>query len=129
MLYRHNLNIASTLIFGCRPVSIIPFQVLHHGKPIKLIFFQRKSKLNFNHPSFVNISPTVVIIDTSMERSSLILQHRNLKICIFFEKGLNWILTCAEVIFSCIIQALSRIDVPWSDFVTMQRSGSRSITY
>ena len=33
-----------------------------------------------NHPSFVNISPTLVI-DTSMERSSRVLHHGNPKIC------------------------------------------------
>ena len=32
-----------------------------------------------NHHSFVNISPTLVI-DTSMERSSRVLQHGNTKI-------------------------------------------------
>ena len=32
-----------------------------------------------NHPSFVNISPTLVI-DTSIERSSRVLQHGNTKI-------------------------------------------------
>ena len=67
---------------------------------IKLMFFsawfcenemQRQYKILFlvikigkltrwlNLHSFVNISPTV-IIDTSMERSSLVLQHGNLKI-------------------------------------------------
>ena len=40
-----------------------------------------------NHPSFVNISPTVVI-DTSMERSSRVLEHGNTQnfILIFFQK-------------------------------------------
>ena len=37
-----------------------------------------------NHPGFVNISPTLVI-DTSMERSSRVLQHGNPKIW-FFQK-------------------------------------------
>ena len=37
-----------------------------------------------NHPDFVNISPTLVI-DTSMERSSRVLQHGNPKIW-FFQK-------------------------------------------
>ena len=61
-------------------------------------FFQRSSKLNFvcpsecpypekkNHLSFVNISPTLVI-DTSMERSSRVLQHKKkIEICFFFFK-------------------------------------------
>ena len=38
-----------------------------------------------NHHSFVNISPTLVI-DTSMERSSRVLQHGNPKIWFFFFK-------------------------------------------
>ena len=37
------------------------------------------------HPSFVNISPTLVI-DTSMERSSRVLHHGNPKIWFFFSK-------------------------------------------
>ena len=39
-----------------------------------------------NHPGFVNISPTLVI-DTSIEKSSRVLQHGNLKICNFFQKS------------------------------------------
>ena len=42
-----------------------------------------------NHHSFVNISPTLVI-DTSMERSSWVLHHGNLKMWIFFQKVRNW---------------------------------------
>ena len=43
-----------------------------------------------NHLSFVNISPTLVI-DTSMERSSWVLQHENQKkIDFFFKKGQNF---------------------------------------
>ena len=38
-----------------------------------------------NHPSFVNMSPTLVI-DRSMERSSRVLQHGNQKIWFFFTK-------------------------------------------
>ena len=55
-------------------------------------FFQKSSKFEFwlltkswNHLSFVNISPTLVI-DTSMERSSRVLQHGNPKIWFFFKK-------------------------------------------
>ena len=49
------------------------------------------------HPIFVNISPTLVI-DTSMERSSRVLQHVNpkKKFLFIFKEGRNWILTCAE---------------------------------
>ena len=53
-----------------------------------------------NRPGFVNISPTLVI-DTSMERSSRVLQHGNQKKLIFFfqkssKLNLTCILTCAE---------------------------------
>ena len=58
----------------------------------KNLNFQKSSKFefwlltkNWNHLSFVNISPTLVI-DTSMERSSRVLQHENPKIWIFFFK-------------------------------------------
>ena len=38
---------------------------------------------SWNHPSFVNISPTLVI-DTSMERSSRVLQHWKKNLIFFF---------------------------------------------
>ena len=64
--------------------------VLQHGNKKKWFFFQKSSKFEFwlltksrNPPSFVNISPTLVI-DTSMEWSSRILHHGNPKICFFF---------------------------------------------
>ena len=47
------------------------------------------------HHSFVNISPTLVI-DTSMERSSRVLQHGKPKILFFFQKSSKfefWLLT------------------------------------
>ena len=40
---------------------------------------------SWNHLSFVNISP-ILVIDTSMERSSRVVQHRNPKIWFFFSK-------------------------------------------
>ena len=65
-------------------------------------FFQKSSKFEFwlltkswNHLSFVNISPTLVI-DTSMERSSRVLHHGNPKIWFFFQKSSKfefWLLT------------------------------------
>ena len=77
-------------------------RVLHHGNPKIDFFFQKKSKFEFwlltkswNHLSFVNISPTLVI-DTSMERSSRILLHGNPKIWFFFQKSSKfefWLLT------------------------------------
>ena len=67
-------------------------RVLQHENSKIWFFFQKSSKFEFwhvvmswNHLSFVNISPTLVI-DTSMERSSRVLQHGNPKIWIFFKK-------------------------------------------
>ena len=58
----------------------------------KFDFFQKSSKFEFwfltkswNHLSFVNISPTLVI-DTSMERSSRVLHHGNPEMWNFFKK-------------------------------------------
>ena len=71
-------------------------RVLQHGNPkIWFFFFQKSSKFEFwllmkslNHLSFVIISPALVI-DTSMERSSRVLQHGNPKIWIFFKEVRN----------------------------------------
>ena len=67
-------------------------RVLHHGNPKIWFFFQKSLKFeiwlltkSWNHLSFVNISPTLVI-DTSMERFSRVLHHGNPKILIFFSK-------------------------------------------
>ena len=69
-----------------------PSQVLHHGNPQIWFFSQKSSKFEFwlstkswNHHSFVNISPALVI-DTSMERSSRVLHHGIPKIRFFFSK-------------------------------------------
>ena len=77
-------------------------RILHHGNPKIWFFFQKSSKFEFwlvtkswNHLSFVNISPTLVI-DTSMERSSQVVQHGNPKIWFFFQKSSKfefWLLT------------------------------------
>ena len=89
--------------------------ILHHGNPKILICFQKSSKFEFwlvtktwSHLSFVNISPTFEI-DTSMEKSSRVLQHiyiyiyiyiymyiETQKLDFFFKKVWNWILTCAD---------------------------------
>ena len=55
----------------------------------KFDFFFKKFEIriltkSWNHLSSVNISPTLVI-DTSMERSSRVIQHGNPKIWIFFK--------------------------------------------
>ena len=67
-------------------------RVLHHGNPKIWIFFPKSLKFEFwlltkswNHLSFVNISLTLVI-DTSMEKSSRVLHHGNIKIRFFFFK-------------------------------------------
>ena len=59
---------------------------------IQFFFFQKSSKFelwfltkSWNHLSFVNISPTLLIC-TSMERSSRVIQHGNPKIWFFFSK-------------------------------------------
>ena len=78
-------------------------------KTENLIFFQKSSKFEFwlltkswNHLSFVNISPTLVI-DTSMERSSRVLHHGNTKIWyFFFKKVRNSNLTYKPYIFCYI---------------------------
>ena len=85
------VNISPTLVID---TSMEMFsRVLHHGNPKIWIFFPKNSKFEFwlstkswNHHSFVNISPTLVI-DTSMERSSRVLHHGNTKIWIFFQKS------------------------------------------
>ena len=87
--YHHSfVNIRPTLVID---TSMERFsRVLHHGNPkIGFFFFQKSSKFKFwlltkswNHLSFVNISPTLVI-DTSMERSSRVLQHGNPNIYIY----------------------------------------------
>ena len=95
--YHHSfVNIRPTLVID---TSMERFsRVLHHGNPKIGFFFSKKSsKFEFwlltkswNHLSFVNISPTLVI-DTSMERSSRVLHHGNLKIWFFyFQKSLKF---------------------------------------
>ena len=103
--YHHSfVNISPTLVIDTSMQR--SSRVLHHGNPKIKFFFQTSSKFgiclltkSWNHLSFVNISPTLVI-DTSMERSSRVLHHGNLKIWIFFQKSsklnLTRILTCAE---------------------------------
>ena len=67
-------------------------RVLQHGNPKIWFILQKSSKFEFwlltnswNHLSFVNISRALVI-DTSMERSSRVLQHGNIKNWFFFPK-------------------------------------------
>ena len=84
------VNISPTLVIN---TSMGRFsRVLHDGNPKIGFFFQKSLKLEFwlltkswNHLSFVNISPTLVI-DTSMERSSRVQQHGNPKKGFFISK-------------------------------------------
>ena len=84
------VNISPTLVIDTSMER--SSRVLHHGNPKIWFIFQKSSKFEFwlvtkswNHLSFVNISPTLVI-DTSMERSSRVLLHGNPKIWFFFSK-------------------------------------------
>ena len=99
--YHHSfVNISPTLVIDTSMES--SSRVLHHGNPKIWILFQKSSKFEFwlltkswNHLSFVNISPTLVI-DTSMESSSRVLRHGNPKIGFFFKKSSKfefWLLT------------------------------------
>ena len=70
-------------------------RVLQHVNPKIWFFFQESSKFEFwlltkswNHLSFVNISPTLVI-DTSMEKSSRLIHLGNPRIW-FFSKSLKF---------------------------------------
>ena len=67
-------------------------RVLHHGNPKIWFIFQKSLKFeswlltkSWNHLSFVNITPTLVI-DTSMEWSSRVLHHGNPEMWNFFKK-------------------------------------------
>ena len=99
------VNISPTLVID---TSMERFsRLLQHGNPkiwFFFFFFQKSSKFefwlltkNWNHLSFVNISPTLVI-DTSMERSSRVLHFGNPKILFYFLFFLSskfefWLLT------------------------------------
>ena len=88
-------------------------------------FFQKSSKFEFwlvtmswNHLSFVNISPTIVI-DTSMERSSRVLQHGHIKIGFFFKKKFG---TEFRLVF-CLTCFLFKFEIKlWLIFDFWQRS-------
>ena len=94
------VNISPTLVIDTSMER--SSRVLRHGNPKIGFFFQKSSKFEFwlltkswNHLSFVNISPKLVI-DTSMERSLRVLQHGNKKIWFFFQKSSKfefWLLT------------------------------------
>ena len=88
--HRSFVNISPTLVIDTS--MEMSSRVLQHGNPKIWFFFQKSSKFEFwlltkswNHLCFVNISPTLVI-DTSMERSSRVLQHGNPEMWNFFKK-------------------------------------------
>ena len=90
--YHHSfVNISPTLVIDTSMER--SSRVLHHGNPkIWFFFFKKSLKFEFwlltkswNHLSFVNISPTLVI-DTSMERSSRVLHHGNPEMWKYFKK-------------------------------------------
>ena len=85
------VNFSPTLVID--PLMERSSRVLHHGNPKIGFYFQESSKFEFwllmkswNHLSFVNISPTLVI-DISMERSSRVLHHGNPKIGFYFQES------------------------------------------
>ena len=87
------VNISPTLVIDTSMER--SSRVLHHGNPKIWIFFKKSSKFEFwlstkswNHHSFVNISPALVI-NASMEWSSRVLQHGNPKMWFFFQKVRN----------------------------------------
>ena len=87
------VNISPTLVIDASMER--SSRVLHHGNPKIWKKIQKSLKFeiwlltkSWNHLSFVDISPTLVI-DTSMERSSRVLQHGNPKIWFFFVEVRN----------------------------------------
>ena len=91
------VNISPTLVIDTS--MEMSSRVLQHENPKIWILFKKCQidEIEFcpyaekrNRPGFVNISPTLVI-DTSAERSSRVLQHGNQKNWIFFKKVRNWI--------------------------------------
>ena len=97
------VNISPTLVIDTSMER--SSRVLQHGNPKIWFFFQRSSKFKFwlvtkswNHLSSVNISLTIVI-DTSMERSSWVLQHGNIKIWLKKKSKLNFDLYFVWLLF------------------------------
>ena len=117
--YHHSfVNISPTLVIDTSMERSL--RVLHHGNTKIWFFFQKSSKFEFwlltkswNHLSFVNISPTLVI-DTSTERSSRVLQHENQKIWFFFFKKVrNWIWLVFWLVLKSLNQHSSRSQHPF----------------
>ena len=89
------INISPTLVIDTSMERSV--RVLHHGNPKIWFFFKKSSKFefwlvikNWNHLSFVNISPTLVIDGLIHQCKGLHkyhLQHRSPKIKILFQKS------------------------------------------
>ena len=87
------VNISSTVVIDTSMER--SSRVLQHWNKKKIELFSKKFEIKFwlvpkswNHLNFVNISPTLVI-DTWMERTSRVLQHKNPKIWFFFQNNLK----------------------------------------
>ena len=96
-------------------------RVLHHGNPKMRKIFKKFEidEIEFcpypkfpyaekrNRPGFVNISP-ILVIDTSTERSSQVLQHENQEIWFYFQKVRNWIWLVFWLVLKSLNQHSSR---------------------
>ena len=120
------VNISPTLVIDTSMER--SSRILHHGNPKIWYFFQKNSKFEFwlltkswNHLSFVNISPTLVI-DTSMERSSRVLQHEKSKIWFYWEKHAH--LSVSAVMFCKQFLAYA-VHIDWC-YHSIHKHSSRS---
>ena len=119
------VNISPTLVIDTSVER--SSQVLLYGNPKIWIFLQKSSKFEFwlltmgwNHPGFLNISPTL-LIDASMERSSRILHHGNPKIWFFFQK-------CPKFEFRLLTKGLNNLSfVNISPTLVIDASMERSL--
>ena len=100
IMHHSFVNISPTLVIDTSMER--SSRVLHHGNQKIWFFFQKSSKFEFwlvlkswNNLSFVNISPTLVN-NTSMEKSSRVLQSETQKFDFFSKKFEIRILTFDE---------------------------------
>ena len=109
------VNISPTLVINASMER--SSGVLQHGNPKIWNFSQKSLKFkiwlstkSWNHLSFVNISSTLVI-DTSMERSSLVLHHGNPRIWFFFSKKfeIRFVNICPTLVIDTSIERSSRV--------------------
>ena len=95
------VNISPTLVIDTSMERSL--RVIQNGNRKMWLFKKKKFEIEFcpypekrNRSGFVDISPKLVT-DTSMERSSWVLQHGNRKCDFIFKKVLNWILSVPRV--------------------------------